>query len=681
MSHSHLALLLGVLHRDAAITSFEDNFASPKSGWTGLSVSGGVAHVQPSTTGSNLFTTPAFDAWTGDVLDGWGELNESPPDREIYETGPDGAAGSGAGRFVASTGYVAMRKTGFLSASDFWHRYTIDITALTTGNHTIRVADDAVAGWASVGSKEATFPYGAAFDVFATSGADFVLDNGAIYALTDLYGVHTLAPGTAWASVKITAADGYQAGVVHYADADNLVEAVIFPYNDKIRLYKNVGGTRTPLAVASATYGAGYVLKLERISDGTTVWYEVSYNGVKVCDYAVPDAVFEAAGQWGVMGTSETLVSFDDFAWGKTEELDLSAYTMYDLFISDLAVGSVDGSAPSPRAGGLTREIEYLSNDVMAISNGELTHPGGGASSASSIHYGAQSRVNGLAFLMEWKLTRAGNFHPSGGFANSRLYGGLSADSELMFFASSNSYRVIDNTSPSCELGLVMSDNTVYRAIAVASVTGVLMFQVSPTLRLIWASVHTTADPIYPLFFARDKATSLLRTALLTLTGNFAAGLYGFATVNETSFPLSGDAMMDADSIIDYEFALPGSPSGGETVDLYYRKSAADTYWHAYLSFDGAQWDFDLDSVSGGTPTNRIHVDGVGTPDTIRVIADGTYHNCYTAASGVWTKRGGEINVSHQDTATGLNIGGDATPSRLASWPRTSSEYDVLENY
>lgn len=143
-----------------------------------------------------------------------------------------------------------------------------------------------------------------------------------------------------------------------------------------------------------------------------------------------------------------------------------------------------------------------------------------------------------------------------------------------------------------------------------------------------------------------------------------------------------------ADAINDFEFTLSGAPAAHDTVSLFYRISDADleagyNCWRAYLQRNATNtaWDARLDSVNAGTATNRIAVTGVGTPDTVRAIARGTKHNLYTIAAGVPFKRGAEVDVSHNDAATGVNTiyATGTTPTRLRVWPVTSAVYDELD--
>jgi len=176
---------------------------------------------------------------------------------------------------------------------------------------------------------------------------------------------------------------------------------------------------------------------------------------------------------------------------------------------------------------------------------------------------------------------------------------------------------------------------------------------------------------------ARDIMRSDTTAAVIRISGQ-----PGDATIDSISakrITLNAQQTMPADAIIDFTYALPVSPVAGDTINVFYRISgasleAAYTCWRAYIRRNDANtnWDFRLDSVSAGTATNRIAVTGVGNAVGIRVQCAGTLHDCWTTANGVdWTKRGAQINVSHNDTQTGVNTvySSQATPTKLTVTP------------
>lgn len=142
---------------------------------------------------------------------------------------------------------------------------------------------------------------------------------------------------------------------------------------------------------------------------------------------------------------------------------------------------------------------------------------------------------------------------------------------------------------------------------------------------------------------------------------------------------LNAQQVMSANAIVDFTYTLPASPAASDTISIFYRISDASleagyNCWRAYLQRNTANtaWDFRLDSVNAGTVTNRINVTGVGDTVGIRVQCVGSLHDCWTTANGTdWTKRGGQINVSWNDTATGINTiyCTGTTPTKLTATP------------
>jgi hypothetical protein len=141
------------------------------------------------------------------------------------------------------------------------------------------------------------------------AGEIIYVDALEVHKLSDLFALHPQAFPNAYAQVAVTRTAYTQAGVVHYADADNFVLGYID--NDKAKLVKRVGGTYTEVGSADITYGAGKVLKLGR--SGTT--YTVTYDDVDELELTISDDVFASAKTWGLFSTYDGN-SFDDYEWG-----------------------------------------------------------------------------------------------------------------------------------------------------------------------------------------------------------------------------------------------------------------------------------------------------------------------------------------------------------------------------
>lgn len=154
---------------------------------------------------------------------------------------------------------------------------------------------------------------------------------------------------------------------------------------------------------------------------------------------------------------------------------------------------------------------------------------------------------------------------------------------------------------------------------------------------------------------------------------------YGVASVNVESFPTTQQTAI-ADSFFGLDFTLPGSPSGGDRVSLKYRIVDANNYWEAYVEWSGAAWDFKLDKVVSGSPTNAYTVASVGTPSGIRVRALGNSHFTWTRTTS-WADRGaGVASDSTHATATGLHYAAAAgtTLERLYAFAEELAAYAAL---
>lgn len=139
-----------------------------------------------------------------------------------------------------------------------------------------------------------------------------------------------------------------------------------------------------------------------------------------------------------------------------------------------------------------------------------------------------------------------------------------------------------------------------------------------------------------------------------------------------------------ADGIFDFEFTLPGSPVAGQRCELRYRVVDTLNYWVMYIrrNSSNSAWDFLLDSVVAGVETNQASASGIGTPKRMQVRAIGNLHNCYTFdTSEVPTKRGGEVNNTTHNTATGLNTvySSSVAPVRLAAYAVEHVMYNLLD--
>ncbi len=200
---------------------------------------------------------------------------------------------------------------------------------------------------------------------------------------------------------------------------------------------------------------------------------------------------------------------------------------------------------------------------------------------------------------------------------------------------------------------------------------------------LLWVDALDNTATVYPGFSNSVAVGTLDYFRVRDLPAPFT-GDYGIATLHDAAPVSDTPAAGEANGISDLYFTLPGSPSGDQIgAQLDYRRQDASNYWSAYIKRNAGNtaWNVYLDSISGGTPTNRITVTGVGTPDTLRVIHDGNNHDLYTKAVSTWTKRGSQVVNAALAAQSGVNpiAGAGTTLTQLDVWSRTSSVYVELD--
>lgn len=137
--------------------------------------------------------------------------------------------------------------------------------------------------------------------------------------------------------------------------------------------------------------------------------------------------------------------------------------------------------------------------------------------------------------------------------------------------------------------------------------------------------------------------------------------------------------MPSADAVCDFFYTLPASPII-YTVIMLFSRISEDTLESTYSSWRvllqnnnvGTNWNFHLSSVAAGVLTHRITVTNIGDTVGFRHQANGSLHDCWTTADGEnWTKRGEQVNLSHNDAATGVNTvySSQVTPIKLTVTP------------
>jgi len=250
------------------------------------------------------------------------------------------------------------------------------------------------------------------------------------------------------------------------------------------------------------------------------------------------------------------------------------------------------------------------------------------------------------------------------------------------------------NTEAYLTAGVAVTSGTFYEV-------GVKARKVDSRLQVIVvgdaAGTGLAASTVLP-FYTGDLSTSN-RTYSKITRATATATVYPKALINDAAtqrdiylddftikaFALAPAQVSSADAIHHRSFTLPASPAAGQTVNMFYRGTAGEELnncWRAYLQRNDANtaWDFRLDSISGGTATNRINVTGVtDATDTICVIVSGNTHDCYTKNGTSWSKRGGTVTNSQGAALTSCNYADSSgvTFGAFRSWARTSAVYSA----
>ncbi|MBN1966476.1 MAG: hypothetical protein JW910_17630, partial [Anaerolineae bacterium] len=260
--------------RRAAAPPFSDDFnradGAAGNDWTGAgaAISSNRLVITPA-VGPELVTNGSFAAWTGDNPDGWTVTGEAGGDPEVSEVGSGeshGGSGSGLCNLYSSATNVQpqLSQSGLTTVGTF---YQVGLAVDTRVSGVCRVISggalivfDANAAGAWFGTYREVSSL-----VWRSSSAptDITIDNVSVKALGDLLAYRAQSSALAAAEVRLWRTAYTQAGLVHYADADNFVLAYL-DGGSNVKLVKRVAGTYTEIASAAIAYSAGAVLELAR---------------------------------------------------------------------------------------------------------------------------------------------------------------------------------------------------------------------------------------------------------------------------------------------------------------------------------------------------------------------------------------------------------------------------------
>lgn len=353
-----------------------------------------------------------------------------------------------------------------------------------------------------------------------------------------------------------------------------------------------------------------------------------------------------------------------------------------DWLLRDEFITAEGPPLASPRTcepGPGTLTVAELNGATISIAGDEVNMTGNGISYLDCQLYTAVAFpvVAGLMASFDFIYIATPSSYFVFGFHNTTPHGG---DWPLA------GWHTYTSVSPRVAMGMslynVTSGATYGTLYVVLTAAGALWFQkISGTIKLIFQTTTLPTAITTPKIFLSRHTANLGRGGFIRvrqLPAPFDTD-YGIAAL-DVNPGVSGTLYTAVANAI-HDLAVTAPNPLANTCELRYRVLDDNNYWTAYFDATGA---FKLDSVSGGVATNRISVAAVATAGntyTIRVLCDGTKHNCYTLSGTTWTKRGSEVNVSHQDSQTTVKpvAGTGWTLGRLTSWPRTSAAYAELD--
>lgn len=348
-----------------------------------------------------------------------------------------------------------------------------------------------------------------------------------------------------------------------------------------------------------------------------------------------------------------------------------------------------DDSAPvtSPYVGEVGQVTLTDTGSIMGVASGEMT-PSAQATGAGDPwlrEAAGRARITGRTFIARVKRVSAFGsvqLDPVVGWTNTTGAQDFQETTGMLFPNPGGVPLLITDLSGGTPLSPKnLANDTYYRVAVALRSTGSFIFVDDA---LVWVAVNGSNATVYP--HIRSRAAARMPWAVdyvrgIDLGGRFGSE-YGLATLHQTSGLSSGTTFTGgADGWHDLYFALPGSPAANDMIELRFNINASTPtldYNTAYVKRNAGNtaWDFFIDTVVAGTPTNARTVTGVTSPRIIRVKSDGSLRDGYTGTGATvsWTKQGAQVNVSNQNTSVLMATvftAGQFVPSQLDSFPLT----------
>lgn len=291
----------------------------------------------------------------------------------------------------------------------------------------------------------------------------------------------------------------------------------------------------------------------------------------------------------------------------------------------------------------------------------------------------AFTRATGMAFFWTYR-SRGSDANALLGFSNA-AGAGFTFDPGGAFFGGSGVISPIENGATK-QISLFDSSTSVENRLAqvLIGTSGSYLFQeIDGLWTLIWHTPFGNVTTLRAAFGTFNTGFKVRYARRRQLPAPWTSD-HGIAVVDVASPTHLTQYPATADAILRLTVTAPGTLAN--ECGLRWRIQDANNYWRAYFNASGA---FRIDSVSGGTPTNRLNVAGAISASQVRdiqIVSDASDHIAFTSTAGPATPhtRHGAINVSHLNlfSDVAVDVGATWSVSNLRVFPRRSGVYSEL---
>lgn len=225
----------------------------------------------------------------------------------------------------------------------------------------------------------------------------------------------------------------------------------------------------------------------------------------------------------------------------------------------------------------------------------------------------------------------------------------------------------------------ILTGAHIYRWTSLAAGDGTAPPRLLNGATVLWTGAATASGQPADIIFIANLTTMVLQS--LTSTGT-QFGRFDSQSMKEIT--LNTVQTGTADGIFDLDLTLPGSPAAGaERIGLIFRYQDASNFLFASIVRSDAndQWNFIAQRYVAGVLATLTSANNVGSVDRLRVVAIGDSLTFFTLSGSTWTKRGTTVTLASLNTQTGISVlySADITPTRLTSYPYTSSNYNGVD--